>query len=30
VAKIIYSPEALRDLEKIGDYISGQLKNPTE
>jgi addiction module RelE/StbE family toxin len=28
VAKIIYSPEALHDLEKIGDYISGQLKNP--
>jgi addiction module RelE/StbE family toxin len=28
VAKIIYSHEALRDLEKIGDYISEQLKNP--
>jgi addiction module RelE/StbE family toxin len=28
VAKIIYSPEALRDLEKIGDYIAEQLKNP--
>ncbi|MDR1000058.1 MAG: type II toxin-antitoxin system RelE/ParE family toxin [Clostridiales bacterium] len=29
MAKIIYSPEALHDLENIGDYISKQLKNPT-
>ncbi|MDR1101132.1 MAG: type II toxin-antitoxin system RelE/ParE family toxin [Clostridiales bacterium] len=29
MAKIRYSPEALRDLEKICDYISEQLKNPT-
>jgi plasmid stabilization system protein ParE len=28
VAKIIYSPAALLDLEKIGDHISKQLKNP--
>ncbi|MDR3313553.1 MAG: type II toxin-antitoxin system RelE/ParE family toxin [Oscillospiraceae bacterium] len=28
MAEIIYSPAALRDLEKIGDYISEQLKNP--
>ena len=29
MSKIVYSPEALRDLEKIGDYISEKLKNPT-
>ena len=28
MAKIQYSPKALRDLEEIGDYISGQLQNP--
>ena len=28
MAKIVYSTQALRDLEKIGDYISEQLKNP--
>jgi plasmid stabilization system protein ParE len=28
VAEIAYSAQALRDLERIGDYISGQLKNP--
>jgi addiction module RelE/StbE family toxin len=28
VPKVIYSTEALRDLEKIGDYISFELQNP--
>ena len=28
MANIQYSPKALRDLEAIGDYISGQLQNP--
>lgn len=28
MAKIMYSPEALHDLENIGDYISENLKNP--
>ena len=28
MAKIQYSPKALRDLEEIGDYISEQLQNP--
>ncbi|MDR0220922.1 MAG: type II toxin-antitoxin system RelE/ParE family toxin [Lachnospiraceae bacterium] len=29
MARIIYSSEALRDLEKIGDYIAFELQNPT-
>ena len=29
MAKILYSPEALHDLEEIGDYISWKLQNPT-
>ena len=28
MARIVYSPQALLDLKQIGDYISGQLKNP--
>ncbi len=28
MAEIVYSSEALYDLEKIGDYIAGQLMNP--
>ena len=28
MAKVLYSPQALRDLEQIGDYIAKQLKNP--
>ena len=28
MANILYSTQALHDLEKIGDYISEQLKNP--
>ena len=28
VARIQYSPRALRDLEEIGDYISAKLHNP--
>lgn len=29
MAKISYSPAALRDLEHIGDYIAAELKNPS-
>ena len=29
MAKIEYSPKALRDLEEIGDYIAVDLQNPT-
>ena len=29
MAKVVYSPKARRDLEKLGDYICNQLKNPT-
>ena len=28
MANIVYSPQALCDLEQIGDYISEKLKNP--
>ncbi len=28
MAELVYSSEALYDLEKIGDYIAGQLKSP--
>lgn len=29
MAKIMYTPAALRDLEQIGDYIAEDLQNPT-
>ena len=29
MAKVVYSPKARRDLEKLDDYICDQLKNPT-